>query len=119
MFWLFLSLTLIFDLAGMMAGRAAAQRGIPAFFWLCVLLFTLVGLSVAFMMQYRGVTVATIIWAGMAPVLALLFGYLLFDERLTMRQLVGAALIIAGVMLVEWRGQEEPETDPIAQSATK
>jgi multidrug transporter EmrE-like cation transporter len=108
MFWLFLTLTLLFDLGGIVAGRVAAERKQPVFFWICIASFTLVGLFVALMMQYRGVAIVTIVWAGLAPVLALLAGYYLFGESLNFWQLLGTALIFAGVTMVEWpRGDKD------------
>jgi multidrug transporter EmrE-like cation transporter len=118
MFWLFMVLTLAFDLGGIVAGRYAAERKQPAFFYACIVAFTLVGVSVGLMMQFRGVAIATIVWAGLAPALALLAGYYLFGEQLGIWQLVGTALIIAGVAMVEWPRDEHPNHEPPGPSAT-
>ena len=112
MFWLFMVLTLLFDLGGIVAGRYAAERKQPAFFYICIVSFTLVGLFVALMMQYRGVAVVTIVWAGLAPVLALLAGYALFNEQFGFWQLVGTALIFVGVTMVEWPREKPHEDGP-------
>jgi drug/metabolite transporter (DMT)-like permease len=109
MFWLFMILTLLFDLGGIVAGRYAAERKQPVFFYVCIASFVLVGLFVALMMQYRGVALVTIIWAGLAPVLALLAGYYLFGESLSFRQLAGTALIFVGVAMVEWPREKQRE----------
>ena len=119
MFWLFLTLTLLFDLGGIVAGRVAAERKQPAFFYGCIAAFTLVGVFVGLMMQYRGVAIVTILWAGLAPVLALLAGYSLFGERLTFWQLVGTALIFAGVTMVEWPRDENRENKHTRDAAAQ
>ncbi|ASJ03637.1 drug/metabolite transporter 3 [Thermococcus profundus] len=47
--------------------------------------------------------------ATIEPVVAILLAFLLFGERLTPKQLVGAAMIIGGSILVHIGGKEEPE----------
>jgi multidrug transporter EmrE-like cation transporter len=118
MFWLFMVLTLLFDLAGIVAGRYAAERKQPVFFYICIISFSLVGFFVALMMQYRGVAIVTIVWAGLAPVLALLAGYFLFHEHLNSWQLVGTGLIFLGVTMVEWPREKPPAAGPPSATDT-
>lgn len=112
MFWLFMFLTLAFDLAGIVAGRFAAERKDTWLFVCCVVCFGFVGLWVALMMQYRGVAIVTIVWAGLAPVLALTAGYYLFHERFSFLQLAGTFLIFVGVTMVEWPHSESSIPKP-------
>ena len=102
MFWLLMGLTILFDVAGVIAGRLAAHRQQPLFTYLCIASFMVVGATVASMMRIRGVAVASIIWGGLTPVLAIVAGYFLFEEKLSAIQLVGAAIITIGVILIEW-----------------
>jgi len=57
---------------------------------------------VIFAVLLRRAELATIftLWVGLAIILLTLAGWLLFDEALSMRQLVAIALVVAGVLLL-------------------
>jgi len=57
----------------------------------------------------RGVPlgIAYALWAGIGVVLVAIISWLVFHETLTWMQLVGMALVIAGVVLLELGGRHE------------
>ncbi|HZG44515.1 MAG TPA: DMT family transporter, partial [Longimicrobium sp.] len=61
-------------------------------------------IGLAYLVWYRGVerigTTRTAIFANLTPVVALMAGAVLLDERPSALALVGAALTLAGVMIV-------------------
>ena len=60
----------------------------------------------------RGVPlgIAYALWAGIGVVLVALISWLVFHETLTLVQLVGMGLVIAGVVLLEVGGRHEATT---------
>ncbi len=58
----------------------------------------------------RGVPlgIAYAIWAGVGVVLVAIISWLAFGETLTWQQLVGIALVVGGVVLLELGGKHEP-----------
>ncbi len=57
----------------------------------------------------RGVPlgIAYAIWAGVGVVLVVIISWLVFHESLTWQQLVGMALVVGGVVLLEVGGKHE------------
>jgi drug/metabolite transporter (DMT)-like permease len=82
--------------------------------WGAVVITGLFASAVAFTVQtaaqrHIGPTRTAVILT-MEPVFAGLFGYLLLDERLTLRGWIGAGLILAGMLVAElWPRRASPE----------
>jgi len=77
-----------------------------------ILLLGLLGTGVAFLIYFAiigrwGATRATLI-AYVIPIVAIALGFLILDERLRPIELVGAALIIGGVLIVNNRLGQQP-----------
>jgi drug/metabolite transporter (DMT)-like permease len=75
--------------------------------WGGLLFSALFSIGLAYLIWYRGVErlggARTAVFSNVTPVVALLTGALWLDERLTPLSVLGAALVIAGVMLVRGR----------------
>lgn len=69
-----------------------------------VFAFTMLSLTLS-----RGVPlgIAYAIWAGVGVVLVAIISWLAFGEMLTWQQLVGMALVVGGVVLLELGGRHE------------
>ena len=76
--------------------------------WAGLLFSALLSIGLAYLLWYRGVErlggARTAVFSNVTPVVALLTGAVWLDERLTLPSLLGAALVIGGVMLVRKRG---------------
>lgn len=83
------------------------QEPIPASSWLyaCVLGMACTGLAyILYFGLLEKVGVArTVIVTYLVPVFAMLWGFLVLDERITLQMLAGAACILCGIGLTTWR----------------
>lgn len=53
--------------------------------------------------QFKGVGFVTVLWSGLTCLLMLIIGYVMFGERLTMREWIGAAFVLLGVLVMNWQ----------------
>lgn len=100
MHWIYLSLAILFEVAGTTALKAAEgfTRPVPVIFvvlgYLAAFLF--LGLS----LKSLPVGIAYAIWAAVGMVLIAISGWLVFGERLDGWAMAGIVLIIVGVILI-------------------
>jgi drug/metabolite transporter (DMT)-like permease len=94
-------------LAGLPALRAQPWGRVDAVAWGGLLFSSLFSIGLAYLIWYRGVErlggARTAIFSNLTPVVALLTGALWLGERLTLFSVLGAAMVIGGVMLVRRR----------------
>ncbi|MDZ7716248.1 MAG: DMT family transporter [Balneolaceae bacterium] len=57
-------------------------------------------------------TVRTATYQNLVPVMGLIFGVVLLNEKLTLLQYIGSALVIAGIVLARWKRKVKPQTAP-------
>ena len=92
-------LALVTAAIGELAPPVATARG-----WAAVLFVGLFGTALAFVLFYRGVRAIgparTAVFINLVPVAAIALGVLILDEPLESSMLAGAALVIAGVLLL-------------------
>lgn len=105
MVWIMLGAAVGSEVIATLALRASAgfTRPVPS-------LVVVAGYAVAFWLLSRTLTVLEIgpvyaTWAGLGTVGAAVGGWLVFDERLTPVALAGAALIVAGVVVMNVFGE--------------
>ena len=80
--------------------------------WIGVIWLGALGTGVAYLLFYRqiarwGATRTTLV-TYLIPVVAIVMGFVFLGERLRPVELIGAALIIGGVILVNARGGQKP-----------
>lgn len=83
--------------------------------WVAILLTAIPATSLAFylqskMQQFTTPTHTALIFAS-EPVFAAIFAYLIADETLSTKGLIGAALVLAGMLLAEFTETPEPGTN--------
>lgn len=93
------------------AGGVLVMPG-SALGWAAVVWLGLLGTGVAYLLYFRilerwGATRSTLV-TYLIPVVAIGLGFLILEERLRPRELLGAVLIIAGVLLVNSRFGQRP-----------
>ena len=80
---------------------AANQRG-----WLALLFLGLVGTALAYIWFYDGVhaigPARTSVFVNLVPIFAITFAVLLLNEPLLPSMIVGAALVVSGVFIINW-----------------
>jgi drug/metabolite transporter (DMT)-like permease len=95
-------------LAGIPALRAQPWAKVDPMAWGGLLFSALFAIGLAYLLWYRGVEriggARTAIFSNLTPVIALLTGALWLGERVTAVSVLGAAMVIGGVMLVR-KGQ--------------
>ncbi len=52
--------------------------------------------------QYRGVGIVNALWSSLSIVLMLIIGAALFNEKLKIREWIGIALLISGIIVIEY-----------------
>jgi len=81
---------------------------VPPGTWLAVLYGGVLSIGVAYLIWYHGVGVLgntrTSVYSNLTPVLALSVAWLWLGEVPTAGQMAGAAIIVGGVTLAQWRG---------------
>jgi drug/metabolite transporter (DMT)-like permease len=91
---------------------AANQRG-----WLGLLFLGLVGTALAYIWFYDGVhaigPARTSVFVNLVPIFAITFAVLLLNEPLLPSMIVGAALVVSGVFIINWPAR----TDAVAPAA--
>lgn len=106
--WLLLAGAILAEVAGTLTLRATVEHPAwtPAVVVSYVLAFLLLGLTLR-----TGMPVGVVygIWGASGVALVALLGTVLFDEMLSVGALIGIAVIIAGVALVETGSRPAPD----------
>ena len=103
-FWIYLLIAILTEVVGttMMKVSQGLTRLIPS-----VLMFVMYAISFVFMafaLKKLEVSTAYAIWSGLGTALIAAIGIVLFHESFSIPKVVGAALGIAGVVLIGLRG---------------
>jgi len=102
--WTLWSGALVIVLMGVPSLLRQEWRQVDAVSWAGLFYSGLLSIGVAYLLWYRSVgrlgSSRTAIYSNLTPVVALMAGTLWLGERLTMLAVVGAALVIGGVMAV-------------------
>jgi len=106
-------LVLLCVATGDFAVPAANQHG-----WLSLLFLGLLGTALAYIWFYDGVhaigPARTSVFVNLVPIAAITFAVLLLDEPLLPSMIVGAALVVSGVFIINWpaRTDAAPAASP-------
>jgi drug/metabolite transporter (DMT)-like permease len=102
--WTMWTGAVVLALAGVPAAAAQDWGAVGARAWAAVLYSAFLSIGLAYLIWYRGVqklgNTRTAIFANLTPVVALLGGAVLLAERPGPAALLGAAMVLAGVMTV-------------------
>ncbi|MDE3145276.1 MAG: EamA family transporter [Bacteroidota bacterium] len=98
-------------------GTNISLTQIPAQTWMALAYLVILGSCIAFVcfiytMKHLPAAIASL-YAYINPIVAMLVGYLLLSEKLTINILIGTAITIFGVYLVNHSLKEVPTTEPI------
>lgn len=73
------------------------------FFIYGVLLYAVIAYILTLTFKYEKMVIVNILWGGISALLLTAMAYVVFDERLTMREIIGVAVIFAGIFIVNWK----------------
>lgn len=98
-------------------GTNISLTQIPAQTWLALAYLVIMGSCIAFVcfiysMKHLPAAIASL-YAYINPIVAMIIGGILLSEKLTVNILIGTAITIAGVYLVNHSLKEVPTTEPI------
>ena len=99
-FLLFVSLVALFDLAGSMLAKMWVIKSQPTYLIGTVLSFAATGFFFAKSLKFKELAIANIIWIALSIVIVAIAGYFLFNEKLSLIQILGMLIIIIGIVLV-------------------
>lgn len=99
------------------AGNNISLSQIPAQTWMALAYLVLIGSCIAFVcfiysMKHLPAAIASL-YAYINPIVAMITGYLLLSEKLTVNILIGTAITIFGVYLVNHSLKEKPTSELI------
>ena len=103
MFWIYLVVTLLFDLLSMTFARKYVLTDEKHFFVLALFGFLMVGLFMVQMLRFEGIAVANAIWGGFVVLATLLIGIFYFREQISLLQIIGVLTVVLGIVLIEWK----------------
>jgi drug/metabolite transporter (DMT)-like permease len=110
----------VFALAGWETPRLHWNAGLVAAVLVTAVLATAVAFSVQVWSQQYTTPTHTAILFSLEPVFAVLTSYVVMHERLGRRTLLGAALILVGILLAELKGPAQAAAEspgPVGESA--
>ena len=99
--YLLLALAILFETAGTTALQASQQF---TRFWPSVLVVVAYAISfylLAITLKYMPVGVVYAIWAGLGIVFIAAIGYIVFGQKLDAPAMIGTAMIIAGIVVIQ------------------
>ena len=98
MHWLYLSLAILFEVAGTVSLKMSNGFSILGPSFLVVVFYGLSILFLALVLKTMDVGTAYAVWAGLGTALVVIVGIFYFDEPVTILRLVFLGTIIAGVV---------------------
>lgn len=90
----------LFDLIAEYAGKMWVLEGKSIYLWLTCAGFGAAGFFFALSLKYEGVAIANILWIALTIILVTLMGYFVFKEHLSPINILGMAVIVLGIILV-------------------
>ena len=73
------------------------------FFIYGVLLYAVIAYILTLTFKYEKMVIINILWGGISALLLTAMAYVLFDERLSMREIIGILVIFAGIFIINWK----------------
>ncbi|MDA3148169.1 QacE family quaternary ammonium compound efflux SMR transporter [Leucobacter sp. UCMA 4100] len=108
--WVLLSGSIICEVTGTLALRATVEH--PAWVALTVAAYLAAFMLLGFALRAgMPIGVAYGVWGAVGVALVALLGAIMFDEMLSVQAVIGIAVIIVGVFLIEAGSRPEPSSD--------
>lgn len=100
MHWLYLGVAILFETIGTTALQASQQftRAGPSL--VVVISYALSFYLLALTLRFMPVGIVYAIWSGLGICFIALIAYLVFDQRLDLPAVLGMAMIIAGIIVI-------------------
>jgi len=103
MFFLYIATLAVFDLAAIILIKFWHLKGNIAYLLGGILSFAVTAFVMGLSLKYEGVAIVNILWVALSTILVTIVGYYFFKEPIALRQFIGIAIIIVGLIIVEYR----------------
>lgn len=102
--WLLLAVAIVLEVLGTTSMKLSEGFARPMYALLMVVFYTLSFVALALVLKRIDVSVAYAVWSGLGMALVAALGVLAFGEPLTAVKVLGLALIMAGVAVLNLAG---------------
>ena len=102
-FYLYLIGLVIFDLLALISIKYWYLKNSIIYLIIGMFSFSITALFLGLSLKYEGVAIANIIWVALSAILSTIIGYYLFKEPIALHQFIGIAIIIMGLVVIQWK----------------
>jgi len=102
-FYLYILALATFDLAAIISIKFWHLKGNLGYLLAGMAGFAISAIFMGLSLKYEGVAIVNIIWMAVSTILVTLVGYYYFKEPIALHQLVGIAIVLIGLITVEWK----------------
>ena len=102
-FYLLIATVAFFDLMAILAGKMSLITGNSFYIALCALGFGIAGYFFALTLKYEDVAIVNVLWIALSIILVALMGHFFFKEHLTSVDILGMAIVMFGVVILNLR----------------
>lgn len=99
-FYALIAVVAFFDLLAIFSGKMYVVTGKSFYVALCALGFAFAGFFFALSLKYENVAIVNVLWTALSIVLVALMGHYYFREHLSSLDILGMAIIIVGLVLL-------------------
>ena len=100
MHWLFLGAAILFETIGTTALQASQQFSRPGPSLIVVLAYGASFYLLAMVLKFIPVGIAYAVWSGLGICFIAAIGYLMFGQKLDLPAVIGLAMIIGGIVVI-------------------
>lgn len=102
-FYLYLVGMVAFDLLALVSIKYWYLRNNLVYLLIGMVSFSVTALFLGLSLKYEGVAIANIIWVALSAILSTIIGYYFFKESIVLHQFIGIAIIIVGLIVIQWK----------------
>ena len=102
MFYLYIIALSVFDLVAVTAIKLWHLKQNAVFLVIGMSSFAITAVFMGLSLKYEGLAIVNIIWVAISTILVTIIGYYFFKEPIALRQFIGIAVILIGLIIVQW-----------------
>ena len=102
-FYLLIATVAFFDLMAILAGKMSLITGKSFYIALCAIGFGIAGYFFALTLKYEDVAIVNVLWIALSIILVALMGHFFFKEHLSSTNILGMAVVMLGVVILNLR----------------
>ena len=103
MFYLYISTIAIFDLIAVVMVKMWHLKGNLLYLIASMIAFAVTAVFAGLSLKYEGIAIVNVLWVSLSTILVTIVGYYIFKESISIQQFIGMAIILLGLIIVEYR----------------